>query len=80
MWPNIRKAHTKVKRRKNSSGGTRKLNKLCEKKEALKCAEEAGESEKTRLKQKYREKKKAVNKGFAKAIYKKQQEWCDRIE
>ena len=42
--------------------------------------EEANEAEKTRLKQKYREKKNAANKAVAKARDKKQQEWCERIE
>ena len=51
-----------------------------EKKEALKGVEEASEAEKTRLKQKYREKKNTANKAVAKARDKKQQEWCDRIE
>ena len=36
--------------------------------------------QKTRLKQKYREKKKAANKAVVKARDKKQQEWCNRIE
>ena len=51
-----------------------------EKKEALKRVEEASEAERTRLKQKYREKKNAANRAVAKARDKKQQEWCDRIE
>ena len=41
---------------------------------------EVSEAEKTRLKQKYREKTNAANKAVAKARYEKQQEWCDRIE
>ena len=51
-----------------------------EKKEAQKCVEEASDEEKTRLKQKYREKKNATNKAAAKAIDEKQQEMCKRIE
>ena len=51
-----------------------------EKKEALKGVEEASEAEKTRLKQKYREKKNTANKAVVKARDKKQQEWCKRIE
>ena len=51
-----------------------------EKKEALKCVEEASEAEQTSLKQKFREKKNAANKAVVKARDKKQQEWCDRIE
>ena len=42
--------------------------------------EETSEAEKTRLKQKYREKKNAANKAVAKARVRKQHEWCDRIE
>ena len=42
--------------------------------------EEASDAEKTRLKQKYWEKKNAANKAVVKARDKKQQEWCDRIE
>ena len=42
--------------------------------------EEASDEEKTRLKQKYREKKKAANKAVAKARDDKQQELCDKIE
>ena len=45
-----------------------------EKKVALKCVEESSEAQKTRLKQKYREKKNATNKAVAKARGKKQQE------
>ncbi|KAI0224573.1 hypothetical protein LSAT2_024428 [Lamellibrachia satsuma] len=45
-----------------------------EKKEALKCVEEASEAEKTRLKQKYWEKKNAANKTVVKATDKKHQE------
>ena len=51
-----------------------------EKKEAQKCVEEASDNEKTRLKQKYREKKNAANKAVAKARNEKQQEWCKMIE
>ena len=51
-----------------------------EKKEALKCVEEVSEAEKTRLKQRYREKKNAANKAVVKARDKKQQDWCDRFE
>ena len=42
--------------------------------------EEAREAEKTRLKQKYREKKNAANKAVVKARDKKQQKWCERIQ
>ena len=42
--------------------------------------EEASDEEKTKLKQKYREKKNAANKAVAKARHDKQQEWCMRIE
>ena len=42
--------------------------------------EEASDEEKTRLKQKYWEKKNATNKAVAKVRYEKQQEWCKRIE
>ena len=51
-----------------------------EKKEALKCVEEASDEEKTRLKQKFREKKNAANKAAAKARDEKQLEWYKRME
>ena len=38
------------------------------------------EAEKTRMKQKYQEKKNAANKAVGKARHKKQQDWWDRIE
>ena len=78
MWLNIRKAHTKSKEQWwwNPEVGQA----IQEKKEAQKCLEEASEAEKTRLEQKYREKKNAANKTVAKARDNIQQEWRDRIE
>ena len=72
MCPNIRKAHTKSKERWWWNQEVEQA--IQEKKEALKCVE------KTRLKQKYREMKNAVNKAVAKARDEKQQELCERIE
>ena len=42
--------------------------------------EEASDGEKTRLKQKYREKKNAANKAVAKTRDERQQKWCKKIE
>ena len=70
----------KTERRKNSGGEPGSLTSNTKKKEALKCVEEESDEEKTRLKQKYREKKNAANKAVAKARDDKQLEWCKRIE
>ena len=48
-----------------------------EKKEALKCVEEGSAAEKTRLKQKYQEKKKATNKAVLKARDKLWELWVN---
>ena len=80
MWPNIRKAHKRQKKKEQWWLNQEVEQAIQEKKEALTGVEEVSDDEKTRLKQTYREKKNAANKAVVKARDEKQQEWCEMIE